>query len=145
MTSRTFKALSWISLMPSSVSFSIWYMMGLVLGVFLCCQSLSFSFFLMKWLCKSPPHGWCLGLFYRCVHLNDDRKKSKRLLISIEILKKIRPQYSQSEVTLGSKWINQWIKVQWVMELSKLLLQYLKSLVETVGIAVCSLESLSVF
>lgn len=34
MTSRIFKALSWISLISSSVWFSIWYMMGLVVFLF---------------------------------------------------------------------------------------------------------------
>lgn len=51
MTSRIFKALSWISLMSSGVRFSIWYMMGLgFFYVFGPCL----SFFLSEMIVQKP-------------------------------------------------------------------------------------------
>lgn len=68
-------------------------------------------------------------------------KKKARYIYRLIKKEKTTVQPVLREVTLGSKWINQSIKLQYVMELSKLLLQYLKSPVETVGIAGCCLEN----
>lgn len=124
------------------------FLFGMVWGffLFLCCQSLSFLSFRWNGYAKALFTVSSLeGLFFRCVHLNDDREKKARDSYRDIKKEKTTVQPVLREVTPGSKWINQQIKLQWVMELSKLFLQYLKSIVETVGIAGCSLENWSLF